>query len=57
MFKDTKEGSTHYEGDSCPKCRNCGGHYLNFLELHQHYSESIQCMFKEKVDNNNLTNI
>mgnify|MGYP007083436384 CR=1 FL=1 len=49
-FKDTKEGSTHYEDDPCPKCKNCKSHYMNSIELHQHLSESIQCNFKEKVD-------
>ena len=62
-FKDTPEGSTHHDKDSCYKCKECDGHYSKLYELHQHLSESVQCSdmdiidFKERTDNSDLTNI
>jgi hypothetical protein len=62
-FRDTKEGTTHHDNDSCIKCIECDGHYSHKSELHQHLAESVQCSdmdiieFKEKADNNDLTNI
>lgn len=67
-FKDTKEGSTHhgersglfweYDGkDSCYKCKMCGEHLWREGLTRSHLCPKGKQEFKEKADNNNLTNI
>ena len=59
MFKDTPEGSTHHEKDSCIKCDVCHSHIPIVKEILKIFDKEYDAMkeFKQKVDNNNLTNI
>jgi len=69
MFKDTKEGSTHHGKDSCYKCKMCGNHFFREDLLPTHLCVDLPILrkwaqegadmqeFKEKADNNDLTNI
>lgn len=57
MFKDTPEGSTHHEKDSCYKCEKCGEHLWREGLSRSHLCPKGKQDFKEKTDNNNLTNI
>lgn len=69
-FKETIDGMTHHDKDSCFKCKMCGNHFFREDQIQTHLCVDVETLkkwakegddmqggdFKEQADNNDLTN-
>lgn len=55
MFKDTKEGQTHWNEDDCYRCTKCGGHYQEYFSPPFICDKCIEVNIKkDDVQNNSV---